>query len=297
MNPSHQLDDFWTIALSGDGEAPPKSERGGDGEHENENSFVDDVLQVARGLKTYSLPDGIVLNGSSLPQTEGIWSPLGAQVWHASSLLACYLISHRAALFEQVKSDDHVTVLEIGSGAVGLSGMALAAVFESSNRSASVLLTDLPEDGILKNLQNNVNRNKSSSFPSIDVQVQPLDWGDYINATSVPSLPQLDLVIGSELIYTEETARSCAAVVTHLLQKNNPKLLIVILQVTDRPGFETHFLPLLHDLHVRIQQPLDAELHEAASLLVASAGDKLVGTLDRCAYGLCWIRRKEQSMT
>jgi hypothetical protein len=145
----------------------------------------------------------------------------------------------------------------------------------------------------LKNLQNNVNRNKSS-FPSIDVHVQPLDWRDYTSDTCGSSLPPLDLVIGSELIYTEETARSCAAVVMHLLQVN-PTLLILILQVTDRPGFETHFLPLLYDLHVRIQQPLDAELHEAAALVVASAGDKLGGTLDRFAYGLCWIKRKEQA--
>jgi hypothetical protein len=286
MSPSQQLDDFWTIAMSG--EVPPKHN-----ERDNEGLFEN--LQVARGrgLKTYSFPDGIALNVSSMPQTEGIWSLLGAQAWHASSLLACYLISHQDALFEKIKSDDYITVLEIGSGAVGLSGMTLAALFEDSNSSASVLLTDLPEDGILNNLQNNVNRNKSS-FPNIDVQVQPLDWGDYINATSAPSLPPLNLVIGSELVYTEETACSCAAVVTHLLQ-NNPKLLIVILQVMDRPGFEAHFLPLLHDLDVRIQQPLDAELHEAASLIVASAGDQLVGTLDRFAYGLCWIRRKEQA--
>lgn len=284
-NPSRQLDDFWTIALSD--EAPPNNER----DEDDEDPFLDN-LQVAQRLKTYLL-DGITLTVSSLPQTEGIWSPLGAQAWHASSLLASYLISHGNDLlvFEKINSGDNVTVLELGSGAVGLSGMTLAAVLENTNRSASVLLTDLPEDGILENLQDNVNRNKSS-FPNIDVQVQPLDWMDYISAATVPSLPPLDLVIGSELVYTEETARSCAAVVTRLL-KDNPKLSIVIIQVMDRPGFESHFLPLLNDFEIRIQQPLDAELHEAASRIVASAGDQLGGTLDRFAYGICWIRRKE----
>ena len=296
-NPSRQLDEFWTIALSD--ETPPNNGRH---EENDEDPFLDSP-QVAQRLKTYSLPDGITLTVSCLPQREGIWSPLGAQAWHASSLLASYLIiAHRDddlvhIVLETIKSGNkHVTVLELGSGAVGLSGMTLATVLENTNcHSASVLLTDLPHDGILENLQDNVNRNKVSSFPNIDVQVQPLDWRDYIRgcAETVPSLPPLDLVIGSELVYTEETARCCAAIVTRLL-KDNPKLLIVIIQVMDRPGFELHFLqPLLNDFEIRIQQPIDAELHEVATRIVASAGDQVGGTLDRFAYGICWVRRKE----
>lgn len=289
--PFGEDDEFWALALMSTEDRT--SHRIGDDEGE---TYIDEVHSSQR-LKTYSLPCGITLAVSSLPQNEGIMSPLGAQAWHASSLLAAHLVLHKDELFKNMSNSHDFNCLELGCGSVGLSGMTLAAVLNGicCIIHASVWLTDLPDDGILDNLRKNVIRNEAM-FPNVTLRVEPLDWVDFTtNNVSVPTLPPLDLVIGSELVYTEETAVACAAVVTRLLQ-DNPNLLVVIIQVMDRPGFETNFLPLLQkNFDVRIQQPLDAELHEAASRIVASVGDQLCGTLDRFAFGSCWIKRRKDT--
>lgn len=282
-------DEFWRLALMSNEqrkvEAAPN--------YDDDEPDVTITQGANKRLKTYNLPDDITLSVSNLAESEGVMSPLGAQAWHASSLLAAYLIHHKDSLLRGTTVKDHdIHCMELGSGAVGLSGMTLAAVLNNLYSDASVLLTDLAtERGVLETLQDNVSRNEHV-FPNIDVRVQALDWNDFTDSEYVPSLPPFDFVIGSELIYTTETAVACAAVVTRLLH-DNPNLMILIIQVVDRPGFETHFLPLLRqEFDVCVEQPLDAELHDAASTIVASVGDQLGGTLDRFAYGSCWIRRR-----
>lgn len=273
-------DEFWRLALAA---SQPLNHDDSD----DDESDDDGNLQSTTRLETYALPSGITFTVSSLAETEGIMSPLGAKAWHASSLLSIYLILHHDRLFKDVTNGHDIHCLELGSGAVGLSGMTLAAVLNGiCPRHATVLLTDLAQDGILTNLEANACRNKSM-FPQVNVQVQPLDWNDYRDNEAVPSLPSVDLVLGSELVYTDDTAVACAAVVTRLL-RDNPKLVVLIIQVMDRPGFETTCLPILQkDFEVRVEQPLDAELHDLASSVVV-----LGGTLDRFVYGACWIRNK-----
>ena len=294
MTGHSEEDDFWRVAMSGDETA--LSDRHYD-ETDDESSRTG---QQAPSLKTYLFPNGVTLEVSTLPETQGIFSPLGSQAWHASLLLASYLISRQDFIFENsLLPGNIITALELGSGAVGLSGLTLAAVLGKICPSANVLLTDLPEYGILTNLQDNVTRNQTA-FPNVNVQVQPLNWMDYsASNTSVPHLPPLDLVVGSELVYTRETATACAAVVTRLLQ-DNPMLVVLIVQVMDRPGFKTHFLPLFQEqFHVRIDHPLNENLHDMASEIVASSAEvqHLAGSLDRSAYGACWIRQNANHLS
>lgn len=280
-------DEFWKLALMS-GEDRKLSSHSGDDNDESGNEAAD-TGSLSR-LKTYSLPNGITLEVSSLAENDGVMSPLGAQAWHASSLLACYIILHQDTLFADMDKNHGLHCLELGSGAVGIAGMTLATVLSDicPANCASVLLTDLAsEEGILDTLAQNVSRNKNL-FSNVNVRVDPLNWNDFRNSETVPSMPLLDLVVGSELVYTEETAVACAAVVTRLL-RDNPKLLALIIQVTDRPGFETHFLPLLKGFDVRVEQPFDCDLHETASRIV-----EFGGTLDRFAYGACWIRSKDR---
>lgn len=254
-----------------------------------------DDCENTQRFKSYSLPSDIILTVSSLEENEGVMSPLGSQVWHSASLLVGYLILHADSLFKSTNTDHVKRCLELGSGAVGLSGMTLAAVLSRMYPSrAEVLLTDLEsETGVLKRLEENVQRNMRM-FPNVAVNVQALDWNDFTSmdreTLSESRLQPFDLVVGSELIYTEDTAVACASILTHLLH-NNPNLLVLIIQVTDRPGFETHFLPLLQkEFSVRVEQPLDSELYDVASGIVVGVGDQLMGgTLDRFAYGACWI--------
>lgn len=286
---SEDEDEFWRLALEDYRDRPSFGAR--DVSHDAAEPSDVEGFQSAHRLKTYSLPSGIELTVSSLAESEGVMSPLGAQAWHASSLLAAYFILHNDTLFNKssAKEDHHMRCLELGSGAVGLSGMALATVLSEMYPHASVLMTDLESEiGVLENLQENVKRNRSL-YPNVDVKVEAVDWNDYIEVETIPESPlqPLDLVVGSELVYTEETAIACAGIVAHLL-RSNPNLLVLIIQVTDRPGFETHFLPILQqDFDVRVEQPLDSDLHAAASGMV-----QLGGTLDRFAYGACWISNR-----
>jgi hypothetical protein len=281
-------DGFWRLALmSLDDQQPRRLE-----EHQSD-ICSDDCDENIQRLKTYSLPSNIKFTVSSLEENEGIMSPLGSQAWHASSLLAAYIILKADSLFKSTNTNHIKRCLELGSGAVGLSGMTLAAVLSNMYPpGAKVILTDLEsETGVLNNLQENVKRNMSM-FPNVGVDVQALDWNDFVDNKRVSEsrLRPLDLVMGSELVYTPETAVACGGVVAHLLH-NNPNLLVLIIQVTDRPGFETHFLPLLQKkFNVRVEQPLDSELYDVASGIVVDAGGRLMGgTLDRFAYGACWI--------
>lgn len=283
------MDEFWAIALLSRDECAQCPNH-----HNEDDTDAQQVDSAPEKLKTYKLEGGISLHVSELPEQEGVYSPLGAHAWHASILLGTYLIRNLSnVLPRDPDNTDELTALELGSGAVGVSGIVLAAALSTKHKHATVMLTDVPDSDILNHLRTNVNRNQYLFTDNVNVHVQALDWMEYLCSTETPAalLPPLQLVIGSELVYSKETAHGCASIVARLL-KDNPKLVVMILQVMDRPGLETDFLPnlTLAGFHVSIQQPLDAELHERASL--ALGNEKLGGTLDRFAYGLCTIQNK-----
>lgn len=282
-------DEFWRIAL----EAPTQDEARASTLEDDDEPISLDGKAIGR-LTTYSFSNGIDFSVSSLEESDGVLSPLGAQAWHASLLMSLYLIDRGALLFEHAihyKKDGIITCLELGSGAVGLVGMTLATILNKVCPSSSVMLTDLAsEQGVLETLKQNVARNKPM-FPNVNVTVDNLDWNDFKESATSPSLSPLDLVVGSELVYTIETAEACAAVITRLLT-DNPNLVVLILQVIDRPGFETHFVPLLESkgFEVSVEHPLDSDLFSTFDSI--QGHERLGGTLDRFAYGLCRIRQK-----
>lgn len=254
-------DSFWNIALS---EEPDHRCLNEDSDGECADHITTRVFHLP------NIPTPLYL--SSLPELMGAWSPVGAQVWHASGVLASL----------EFNLDQVQTVLEIGSGAVGLSGLALA--FGLGDKSKSIILTDLKEDGILDQLGRNVRNNVSTRTPQgisqhATVHVQELDW---CSLEQVNSLPSIDLVIGSELVYTNETSKACAFLLQRLLLLN-PNLQIAIVQVLDRPGW-LEFLDCFPNK--RIAQPLPLELHDRAMKII---GREALGTLSRDDYGLCLI--------
>ena len=115
---------------------------------------------------------------------------------------------------------------------------------------------------------------------------QHLDWNDYSSHQHTSSL---QLVIGSELVYSQETAHACAQVVLSILHQH-PDVLVFILQVTDRDGWKNVFLPALRghaDIKV-VEEPMeDFSLHQVGSQLIPPGG-----TLDRFAFGGCFIFSK-----
>lgn len=289
-------------------------------------------------------------------------------------------------------------VLELGSGAVGLSGLACAAGLEyyHSNHSETrgmikekekrnnkvpfeVILTDNDRD-VLIQLQKNVDDNRHVIFPSMDllrssttsvattaaastttttmipennleqtskmsqISVHYLDWSDVdcngtTNMTSKGNISDskrnkklsfelknddIQLVIGSELVYTKETAIAFIHIVTELIKKN-PNVEIWVVQVTDRFGWNEIVLPTFmdddntdinddksdyrrdddfdnDDTHkqessdsasgsIRIERvPIPFEVYEMASTMIPMGG-----TLDRHAYGAYCIYRHDNN--
>jgi hypothetical protein len=220
------------------------------------------------GRSTYRLNDYVTLSLTSTP-ISSINTAVGSNIWHASSVLAEL----------PIRISKHATILELGSGAVGLGGMGLAT---RMNAGDVVLLSDTYCDGILDCLKANVTYNQSSF--ACRVEAIELDW----SRNELPlNVPPLDLVVGSEVVYTHETSRLMANVVSLLLQHSR-NAHVLLLQVMDRPGWSDFVLETSASYNVSILQPLPPEWHEAGvKLLGAQIGS---GTLARLDYGLCWIR-------
>ena len=274
----NDLDGFWQIALDDSTpEAPWRDENDSDKDGDDEDS-----ARISR----YRLPTtNITLQAQPLPATDGIWSPVGAAAWYSSALLATILLVEddeetKSIIFPKPCSSKPVVILELGSGAVGLSGLACAiALGRHHFEQATVILTD-NDPPVLDQLQVNVDRNQQHVPKHVDIQVQSLDWNDHSDSLDSSVLLSLDVVIGSELVYTQETATACADLLVHLLERH-PNLKIVIVQVTDRFGWNEIMVPRLESVGARISQlSLSSETHKVASTMI-----HFEGAFDVFAYG------------
>ena len=337
------IDEFWDVALRYDVERlSPEDCDGGDDDHDKcdyNDSDHDGGAVVNQLSRRYTIPtfgdthgNPLILNLASLPLTDGIWSPLGAQAWYGSALLSALLLRPCPSSPDAVGTDrtnflleerlhllkttlnENCTVLELGSGAVGLSGITAGWV-SSHNKGGvddqteicatsitrrHIILTD-NEPRILRQLE----RNDKTSLNTLTqlypnktlphMSVAKLDWNDdaAIVDQLVPAGSKLKLVIGSELVYTDESATACANLVLTLLQKY-PNLLILIVQVSDRDGWETVFLPTVRaqkGIHVMVEPLVDSDVHLIASKMVPQGGT-LDSRFDFCA---CYIRSQDGS--
>ena len=339
-------DEFWQVAFENDG--PSCGGFMGDTDFDDDEALNSDNNRhdedIARAI-TYNIPwrsirdeDSTVipLKLSPLPDADGIWSPLGAQAWHASSLFVAYALQctilkaqsdiatpeckgsllsrHIESWYaEPHREEESFTALELGSGAVGLAGIVTGLILARYSSSLTdfkncgtpkhqrkpnpprVVLTD-NEANVVKHLRRNVdntlswlaNNKEDVPVPPIlpDLKVQRLDWNQYQDSDLSKQMKSLQLVFGSELVYTGETAKACANIVLELLGAN-PDALVFILQVTDRDGWTNEFLPFLSqhpNLQVLEETMVNSDLHELAGTIIPPGG-----TLDRFAFGGCYI--------
>jgi Lysine methyltransferase len=304
------MEEFWHIAMANDGGIRESSDdddssssiHDDDVPYKNDGNDPDPIVvtTLARSyrlpLTTATFPNGVTLRLSGLP--TGIASPLGAQAWYGSALLSAVLIDPRSDDLREALADAGAA-LELGSGAVGLSGLVLACVLaQRQHRRTSpgvpskLFLTDHDEQ-VLRQLQKNVTRARgqlSQEHPDatlVDITVCRLDWN--VVAAIPPDVRDADirLVVGSELVYTARNAKACAEMILALLDAN-PRALVVIVQVTDRDGWSAVFLPTLLESNCVIvkTEPIDPSWHELASSMIP-----LGGTTDRFDFGVCYISR------
>ena len=310
-------DDFWNIALSEPlQEFGNKKQQQEEEENDESSSSSFDVSQSK--AKLYRLPTtDITLKLQSLPSANGVWSPLGADAWYASAVLASLLLSRRdlcgGSNKKKSANNNNCVILELGSGAVGLSGLACAVALARSNtcKKGTVILTDndpLVLNTLRANVEHNMERicslsgndgnninNNNNNNNNIEILVRNLDWNDGYgddtassSSSSTTTTTTVDLVIGSELVYTVETANALCNLLEEMLLES-PSIKIWIVQVTDRFGWMDIVVPRLESLQgVTVQSyAISSDIHDLACTMIPMGG-----TLDRHAYGAFCISKK-----
>jgi predicted nicotinamide N-methyase len=288
MSQDNEQDEFWKVALySGEQDVFIQSDSDDEGDCNVAGNKVSSYELILPERK-------VTLKLSPLPLTDGIWSPLGANAWYASGLLAAMLLQPASRIQKHLDmvTDQNISCLELGSGAVGLSAMALGLMLSRRQGMHRVCLTDNVAhvlNQLKDNVETNVARIQSEHHQILlpNFSVQMLDWNE---GYSSDAFEQLHLVVGSELVYTKETAEACASVVRSLLREH-PDILILIVQISDRDGWSNLFLPTLRlDSNTLVEEtPTDASLHETASQMIQQGG-----ALDRSDFGACYISRKSK---
>jgi hypothetical protein len=249
-----------------------------------------------------------------LPPIDGVCSPVGADAWYASALMASLFLVDKDAdnpifrhpfskIFSSKPNDGTTkgcnTILELGSGSVGLSGFVCAMALHDylrhkicdvtfRDRAWKVLMTD-NDVPVLEQLERNLKANQSvlrgassSSKLATGVQVEVAfwDWKDDQPSHGLnPEEDNVHLVVGSELVYTKETGDACVKLLL-LLLRQYPDVEIWIVQVSDRYGWWEVVVPTLHQNEICVDTiPIAPEIHDMAMGLVAMGG-----ALDRHAY-------------
>lgn len=307
------MDEFWEIQLDQSGFYGSL----GSGNDDSDNSCVEQTsdsreFRLATNARAYSFLWGVDshdgasccsvdLRLSSLPMWTGSFSPLGADPWYGSALLASLLL-HSGRSFgnntvPNSRLQDHIArgctrqhpmrVLELGSGAVGISAFAAALSIlqgrSSWNHSKDgiideVVLTDNNLE-VLQQLKYNTDVaarafdemacSSSLSAHVPNMRVQKLDWSDDFHEID---LAPFQLAIGAELVYTPSTARACFKVVQKLLRCNSD-ILIVVVQVSDREGWRDTFLSRLESIGALVvTEQLPVEIHDHAAKFVEQGG-------------------------
>lgn len=203
-------DAFWTVALLTPRERDTHVFDDEDVEVADKPSD-DDVscterYRIPNSTQTLVVRPSISLDGE-------LWSPLGAHTWYGAALLtACLTSSGVDSPFTRLlNGQKDLTALELGSGAVGLAGLSLASrLSQSGARKSHIFLSDNVASLVVQ-LQQNVRANKKIYSPQVECSVLCLDW----NEAATWDLPPLDLIFGSELVYTPATAKACLHAILH----------------------------------------------------------------------------------
>ena len=72
-------DAFWEVALLGIESSLPRLNQ--DDDDDDDYSTCDDLATTRSHTYTIPYSNGVTLNVQPLPSTDGIWTPLGADVW------------------------------------------------------------------------------------------------------------------------------------------------------------------------------------------------------------------------
>ena len=230
-------------------------------------------------------------------------------------------LCYDACFHKHASEMNGILELGSGMGIVGLSAAAAALSVHSERQSndcssaARVVLSDLNNKQILSNLRKNVNANLDAIVATsnkvdnekklLSITAEACDWMDVsasltvgadISSNTKNNFPcaSFNLILGSALVYFPEHAAACANTLFYYLTygksnegsgANKDSLMerkAIILQLVDRCGFSTHFLPSCRKLGLGItSQDLDPEL---AKMVQQSKKNRTISVEDYRLY-------------
>ncbi|KAI9206537.1 putative methyltransferase-domain-containing protein [Polychytrium aggregatum] len=129
-------------------------------------------------------------------------SAYGSYVWPSALVLAAYIQAHSQQF-------EHARVIELGCG-TGMAGIA-AALCGASH----VVLTDLPDPPVLKNVAKNRSLN---GLDETAVRIVPLQWGTYsFLEHHWADMVDADFILGADLFYDSSDFDDLLATVAYLM--------------------------------------------------------------------------------
>jgi hypothetical protein len=272
--------DFWDIALISES---PLNEQESEDESVGEAITKSFTVLAPKNTGTSTIEEPLTIS-IQMNNSRGVLDDVSGIPWDASLLLAGYLYgTHegRRMCCNALEGG----ILEMGSG-LGLVGLAATAatmkLSAHGKRRGRIVLTDRNDHGILSHLRENVDTNvsqyRSTSCSSVNVSVEACDWmevsshlrsvttekqtGDEDPQNNFPRGP-FNLILGSALIYLPEHAIECADTIYYYLSNKSSysrehtasygmKRQAIIVQLPDRSGFATHFLPRCQELGLNV---------------------------------------------
>ncbi|EMD35301.1 hypothetical protein CERSUDRAFT_138985 [Gelatoporia subvermispora B] len=177
------------------------------------------------------LADSAALFGDAQADDENIrYGPLVLSVapkeGKANTLLADHLFSPSLLLAEQIERNliqlSGKTVIELGAGC------ALPSLLASTLHAppSTIVITDYPDEVIIGNLKNNVQRNGDKVAPGCTVRVHGYEWGQDAAPLLELHTPQAepkgyDVVILSDLLHFDRSHDVLLASLVALLRKDS----------------------------------------------------------------------------
>ena len=230
-------------------------------------------------------------------------------------------LCYDACFQKHANENNGILELGSGMGIIGLAAAAAALSVYSERQTndcstARVVLSDLNNKQILSNLQKNVNANLdaiasvSNTMDNeknlLSITAEACDWLDVSTSLNADAAISSDtknnfpcagfnLILGSALVYFPEHASACANTLFYYLTcgesnkksdtTNKDSIMerkAIILQLVDRCGFSTHFLPRCRSLGLTIiSQDIDPEL---AKMVQQSKKNRTISVEDYRLY-------------
>lgn len=314
----HAVDDFWSVAFLSNNDTPLKEHESDDEHQNICTSSRAFTILTPKTTDGPSTEEPLTINmqlnntGGVLDDVSGI--PWDASLLLAGYLYGTH--EGRRLCLDACSSNSRPRtggILELGSGLgiVGITAIAVVAKFASETvySSNTIVLTDRNNNEILACLKRNVDANISkiqiddcnpSYQKRLDIYVEACDWmevsthlktdiDETIEEDTLQQFPKgpFNLILGSALVYIPDHAAACADTIDYYLSDScsvieskgtAPKRQAIIVQLPDRSGFTTHFLPRCHELGLNVEcRELDEGLIERVEAgldkTIASARD------------------------